>query len=196
MEQGKRKRKGRQWQRWLRYRLSATVNRHNLSLSLSRRFPATITEPWKSHSSPYFFFFLPALPFHSFTRMSLLSFATRFFVVRVYILEKFCACFPIGPLRLTTDPRDLLPFLSSPVEIIRKIEVFLPWRKVRFARRSRGLGGRSEDAKSAYNERLKVTLRRRMAKDAPPATMCHMYVHAHVYVHRRRIFPKGPFRVN
>lgn len=68
------------------------------------------------------FFFLPS---------------TRFLgVLSVYILEKFACTLRLGTI-VVSSPRDLLSFLSSLVEIIRKMKVFLPWRKVRSARRSR-----------------------------------------------------------
>ena len=108
-----------------------------VSLS-SRRFPATITEPWKSHSSPIFF---PPSTF-------ILSLACSLFHQRdssllAFTFSRSLRVLPHRPAwparRLFAGLGNLLPFLSSLVEIIRKMEVFLPWRKVRFVRRSRGL---------------------------------------------------------
>lgn len=139
----KRKRKGRQQQRWLRYRLSATVNRHRRSLSPRVVFRLRSQSPGKVilphfFSPPTFILSLACSLFHQ--RDSSLFAFTFSRSLRVLTHR------PDWPARhLFAAPGNLLPFLSSLVEIIRKMEVFLPWRKVRFVRRSRGLeteGGR------------------------------------------------------
>lgn len=66
MMQRERQRKRKDRQQWLRYRLSATINRHRRCLSPRYRFPATITRSPRKiiplYLLPSFFFFLFLLP--------------------------------------------------------------------------------------------------------------------------------------
>lgn len=66
MMQRERQRKRKDRQQWLRYRLSATINRHRRCLSPRCRFPATITHSPRKiiplYLLPSFFFFLFLLP--------------------------------------------------------------------------------------------------------------------------------------
>lgn len=190
----KRKRKGRQQQRWLRYRLSATVNRHRRSLSPRVVFRLRSQSPGKVILPPFFFLLLL-----SFFRSRVLSFTYALLRCSRLYSREVCACFPIGPPgRLTA---------SSPVQRISFLFCHLSWKlygKWRYSFRGGKLGSfeevegwrQREDAKSAYNESKGDIATEDDGERRQPLCTTHIYICTYVYVHSRRIFPKGPFRVN
>lgn len=108
--------------RRLRYRrLSATVNCRGLS-----SFLATIDQAWNSHFSLFFYFFYPSSPpFPPYLLQDTLLVPRHFSRLRSRVVAASFSTSP-PPSPCLTSPSLLPRSLSSLVEIIRKMGVFLP----------------------------------------------------------------------